>query len=64
MACLALRNEGQRNVTAVYKYISGVNSREAEELSKLKDKIGRRANGHTLVTKKFKLELRRFLTIR
>lgn len=42
---------------AAYKYIKEVNTREAEELFKLKDKVSIRANKYKFPMNKFKLEI-------
>lgn len=47
-----------------YECITGVNIQEGEELVKLKDTVGTRTDEHKLAVNKFRLEVRRFLSIR
>lgn len=44
-------------MTVFYKYIRRVNSREEEELLKLKVSVGTRANGCLLATNRFRQEM-------
>lgn len=43
-------------MTAVYKYIRGVTSREGKELLDLKDKVSARTDGYKLAVSKFRLD--------
>ncbi|CAM4599933.1 unnamed protein product [Lepidochelys kempii] len=52
------------DMIALYKYIRGINTREGEELFKLRTNVDTRTNGYKLATRKFRLEIRLFLIIR
>jgi len=45
-------------MTAVYKYIRGVNIREGKELLDLKVKVSTRTNGYKLAVSKFRQDVR------
>uniref|UniRef100_A0A8C3FKP1 Reverse transcriptase domain-containing protein n=1 Tax=Chrysemys picta bellii TaxID=8478 RepID=A0A8C3FKP1_CHRPI len=65
LGLFSLTKRGLRgDMTALYKYIRGINIREGEELFKLSTNVDARTNGYKLDIRKFTLEIRpRFLTI-